>query len=343
MSVLQMPPATVRTHWHRARRAASKQKRMYPVPYRQAAVELYCHLHSLRAAAAMLSCSAASIARWSKQLAPKYALPRPPAPRKMIDLYRQVIRRALLDDPCLTCVDLAALLRERNDLQVSRQLISITRRALGFRRVYCRVRGGTPREEQVQQFLAAHAGLGASYVSLDEAGFDPRPRRSRVYALPGVRVVRRVPPGPAPRRLNLILAVEGGSGLKYSQVLQSSVRAADVASFLQAAPFASGSVVVLDNAAIHKTAAVRAAAAQKGYALLFLPPYSPELNPIELAFAQIKNTLYRRRLQDAAPLTPGRIAGLVEAVSASNVRNFFRHVGREADGLRRPPALQKDT
>ena len=81
----------------------------------------------------------------------------------MIDMYRQVIRRALLDNPSLTCVELA------------RQLISITRQALGFRRVYCRVRGGTPHPQQVRQFLEAQAGAGINYVSLDESGFDPQP------------------------------------------------------------------------------------------------------------------------------------------------------------------------
>ncbi len=63
--------------------------------------------------------------------------------------------------------------------------------------------------------------------------------------------------------------------------------------------FAAGTTLLLDNAAIHKTACVRAAADSKGFRLLFTPPYSPELNPIELIFGILKNAFYKRRTTTA--------------------------------------------
>ena len=65
---------------------------------------------------------------------------------------------------------------------------------------------------------------------------------------------------------------------------------ADVEQFL-VLRLAPGDVVVMDNLGSHKSAAVRRAIRQAGAHLLFLPPYSPDLNPIELAFAKLKHLL----------------------------------------------------
>ena len=64
-----------------------------------------------------------------------------------------------------------------------------------------------------------------------------------------------------------------------------------------------GDVVVLDNLAIHKQPEVQAAIEQAGARLRFLPPYSPDLNPIELAFAKLKAFM---RASAPAELRPGR-------------------------------------
>src|SRR5262249_26248193 len=59
-----------------------------------------------------------------------------------------------------------------------------------------------------------------------------------------------------------------------------------------------GDVVVLDNLAVHKHPAVRASIEQAGAPLRFLPPYSPDFNPIELAFAKLKAFLRAARPRD---------------------------------------------
>jgi transposase len=55
-----------------------------------------------------------------------------------------------------------------------------------------------------------------------------------------------------------------------------------------------GDVVVLDNLAVHKKPEVRAAIEAAGTHIRFLPPYSPHFNPIELAFAKLKPSFWRR-------------------------------------------------
>ena len=94
-----------------------------------------------------------------------------------------------------------------------------------------------------------------------------------------------------------------------------------------------GDVVVLDNLAVHKQPEVRVAIEQVGAHLRFLPPYSPDFNPIELAFAKLKAFL-----RAARPRTFDHVNALVAAALAlftpTECHNYVRHCGyRIATGL----------
>jgi transposase len=64
-----------------------------------------------------------------------------------------------------------------------------------------------------------------------------------------------------------------------------------------------GQVVVLDNLSSHKGGRVRELVESRGCELLFLPPYSPDLNPIEEAFSKVKGLLRRTGAERARPLS----------------------------------------
>jgi transposase len=87
-----------------------------------------------------------------------------------------------------------------------------------------------------------------------------------------------------------------------------------------------GDVVVLDNLTVHKQPDVRLAIERAGAQLRFLPPYSPDFNPIELAFAKLKAFL-----RAARPRTFDQVCGLIAAAlglfTATECRNFVRHCG----------------
>jgi transposase len=87
-----------------------------------------------------------------------------------------------------------------------------------------------------------------------------------------------------------------------------------------------GDVVVLDNLAVHKQPEVRAAIEQAGAQLRFLPPYSPDFNPIEQAFAKLKAFL-----RAARPRTFDQICALVATAlklfTADECANYVRHCG----------------
>jgi transposase len=87
-----------------------------------------------------------------------------------------------------------------------------------------------------------------------------------------------------------------------------------------------GQIVILDNLSAHKSEDARTAIEAAGARLLFLPAYSPDFNPIELAFAKVKE-----RLRTAAERTPeGLVAATavaIDAVSAADARGFYAHCG----------------
>jgi len=87
-----------------------------------------------------------------------------------------------------------------------------------------------------------------------------------------------------------------------------------------------GDVVVMDNLGSHKGKAVRAAIRHAGAHLLFLPPYSPDLNPIENVFAKLKHLL--REAQERSPeATWRRIGTLLDRFSPSECANYITNAG----------------
>jgi transposase len=90
-----------------------------------------------------------------------------------------------------------------------------------------------------------------------------------------------------------------------------------------------GQVVVVDNLSAHKGPRIRELIEEQGCELLYLPPYSPDLNPIEEAFAKIKALLRKigARTREALLEAMGRA---LEALSANDARGFFEHRGYRA-------------
>lgn len=85
-------------------------------------------------------------------------------------------------------------------------------------------------------------------------------------------------------------------------------------------------IVVMDNLGSHKAAAVRAAIRTAGARLFFLPPYSPDLNPIEQVFAKLKAFL-RKAAERTVEKTWQRIGKLIERFPSHECANYFRNAG----------------
>ena len=116
------------------------------------------------------------------------------------------------------------------------------------------------------------------------------------------------------------LAVEGAtSGEVFEAYLERSLAPA----------LRPGQVVVMDNLSAHKGRRVRELVEGRGCELLYLPPYSPDYNPIEQAFSKLKGLLRKAgaRTREALIEAMGRA---LDAVTASDARGFFEHRGYRA-------------
>lgn len=89
---------------------------------------------------------------------------------------------------------------------------------------------------------------------------------------------------------------------------------------------APGDIVVLDNLSAHKVAGVRQAIEPAGARLLYLPPYSPDLNPIEQLFAKLK-ALLRKAAERSVDGLWNRIATLLSAFPPEECANYLRNAG----------------
>ena len=87
-----------------------------------------------------------------------------------------------------------------------------------------------------------------------------------------------------------------------------------------------GDIVIMDNLGSHKGKAVRKAIRTAGAKLFFLPPYSPDLNPIEQVFAKLK-TLLRKADERTVEATWKRIGKLLDVFAPTECANYFTNAG----------------
>jgi transposase len=111
-------------------------------------------------------------------------------------------------------------------------------------------------------------------------------------------------------------AINGSLFLAYvEQVLVPTLNAGDIVI-----------IVIMDNLGSHKLAGVRQAIEAAGAILLFLPPYSPDLNPIEQAFSKLK-TLLRKENAHRPEEVERSIGELLSSLTPTECRNFFSDAG----------------
>lgn len=92
----------------------------------------------------------------------------------------------------------------------------------------------------------------------------------------------------------------------------------------------SGDVVILDNLPAHKPTAVRETIEAAGAAMAFLPPYSPDFNPIEMAFSKLKTWLRSQAARTKEGLDQAIAAGIVR-ITTADCHSFFAATGYEPE------------
>jgi transposase len=153
---------------------------------------------------------------------------------------------------------------------------------------YCRRYGRAPRGRRVDQAVPLHGG-------------------------PNVTLLAALTPDGLGALLSVNGAVNGAVFAAYlDQVLGPTL--------------VPGDVVVLDNLSVHKVAGLDGIAQKYGARLLYLPPYSPDFNPIEMAFSKLKTWL-RTAQARTRELLEDAIRAAAEWITEQDAKNWFDHCG----------------
>ena len=300
---------------------------MYHESFKKAVVTLYEYFGSMRRTAAVLKISIASVSRWSK--AKGNVMPRK-RPTMITDAIKDSVRVFLQRETRLSSIDVVNHIHATFGFTVSRQLAHIVIRRLGFTFKRTRKRGLSKRKsEATPPFLSSFmetVNRGNNIVAIDESGFDQRPSPAYGYALAGVPAIVVWKPSSDRRRLNLLMAIHASGSHQYT-IRESAINGVTFAEFIKDLPYERGTTLLLDNASIHNTALVKQTIADKGYVALFVPPYSPEFNPIELVFGVVKNAFYRLRYSDSfSDLLSATRYCVEDKAGPATIRNSFKHV-----------------
>ena len=167
----------------------------------------------------------------------------------------------------------------------------------------------------------------ARYIFLDETGTATNLARRYGRSPSARRLVATVPHGHW--RTTTFIAGLRQTGIVAPLVLDGPMTGRAFRAYVEqclAPALAPGDVVVLDNLAAHKIDGVRQAIAAAGASVLYLPPYSPDLNPIEQLFAKLKALLRKAaaRSREALWATVGH---LLDTFSADECRSYLANCG----------------
>ena len=164
-------------------------------------------------------------------------------------------------------------------------------------------------------------------VFIDETWAKTNMTRTHGRAPRGQRLVAKVPHGHW-QTMTFIAALRCDA-ITAPMVLDQPVNGEWFRAYVEQAlvpTLRPGDVVVLDNLGSHKGQAVRRAIRNAGAHLLFLPPYSPDLNPIEQAFAKLK-TLLRKAEERCVETVWRRIGSLLDQFSPTECQNYLTNSG----------------
>jgi transposase len=174
-------------------------------------------------------------------------------------------------------------------------------------------------------------GLDAErLVFVDETWAKTNMTTAHGYAPRGERLVDAAPHGHW--HTTTLVGALRADGMIAPMVLGGALDGAAFVAYVEqvlAPELRPGDVVILDNLGSHRVAGVREAIEAAGARLLYLPPYSPDLNPIEKAFAKLK-ALLRRAAERTVEGLWAAIGRLLDCFEAPECRNYFRHCGYAA-------------
>jgi transposase len=164
-------------------------------------------------------------------------------------------------------------------------------------------------------------------VFIDETGASTKMARRCGRAPRGKRCIAPIPHGHW--QTTTFVGALRAAGMTAPMVLDGAMDGAAFELYVReilVPTLSSGDIVVMDNLPAHKPSRIRAAIEAAGARLMYLPPYSPDLNPIEMAFAKLKAALRKAAARSLQALWTA-IADALTTFTPQDCINFFAAAG----------------
>lgn len=261
---------------------------MYDKGFRIAAIKLYNYIGNMKKTAKVLGIGIATIWRWIHNGTKKH---KTSIPETLLSFQIEKSNHT-------TQNELLRLIKEHLSLNVSRKCVSCALHILNFTRKRLRSKGFTTPgkyKEKMDSFRDSIKNNNKTIISIDEIGFDQRMLPLYGYSIKGTKAIGLTHPTNR-KRINVIAAIDSNNKIFY-KLINGSVNTIEFNNFIKELPWTENSILIMDNVSFHKSKVVLDSAKEKNFELIFIPPYTPDCNPIENVFSVVKNS-YRKRILD---------------------------------------------
>ncbi|MBQ0821926.1 IS630 family transposase [Microvirga sp. HBU67558] len=253
--------------------------------------------------------------------------------RPVLEPHEDLLRSLVAAKSGITLSEIQAELKARGIVVAALSTILLTLRRLGLAqkkslRAAEQDRPDVARERQRWRVWQRYMD-STRFVFLDETGTTTTMTRRYGWGPKGERVVDATPWGHW--KVTTFVAGLRASGLIAPMVLDGPMTGEVFRAYVEQVlipELSPGDVVVLDNLAAHKVAGIREMIQAAGASLLYLPPYSPDLNPIEQVFAKLKALLRKAAARTKEALW-ATIGALLDEFSPEECQNYLTNSGYE--------------
>ncbi len=288
---------------------------MYPIDRRKMALRIYSFFNSLRKTAILLQVSHSTVSRWLKNQSRKQYTKSKNKTYKS-DVIIETIRFAIQNDPFISITKLSIMLKETIHISVSKELVRLAIVKLGLSKKKARFYGEPNNlKEKTTAFLErrdAYIKQNRRFLSIDETSFGRNGINTFGYSKRGSPLYIKKKQARVTTTSSVCCTYSDGSFVNKN--IYGSFNTERFSDFLNTLETQKNDVILMDNVRFHHSKSVAELLKRKNVDILFVPPYSPWFNPIELCFSIVKREYYKS--QD--------ITKSYSALTSKHILSFFR-------------------
>ena len=296
---------------------------MYSLELRQMTVNIYKKLKSFRKTALLTNISKSTIQRWTKNVNLNIRVSRKSKLNSPVII--QIISTMISNIPFISMLEIKKKLLETLNLNVSTELIRLFVKKT-LKKTYKKPHFyPLPNEEKLLQKTVEFKNkfqehmanfLHSTIVSLDEVGFSSNVRYTKGWHDKGSKLQVKYKPSSAEKKHKSACTLITSTGFSKYSLIDNHFNTTSFMEFVSTLDFPNNTLILLDNVSFHHSKKFVTYAVSKGWNILYTPPYSPQFNPIELVFSQVKRNFRKSRIikESFSLVTPQSIINCINHV-----------------------------